>query len=117
MEAFTSRRRFVAAGIAAVGGALATGPSALGARKTRTVYKLDTGCGAGCSCNACVSHADNKLFGDVSAVRRAHTGCNCLIVQGELDQGTYTALFAHGKEVDRRSQRARAILRNHEPSF
>ena len=110
------RRRFVTAGLLAVGGALVSGPAALAAPKTRTVFKLDPGC-AGCSCQACESHAEAKLFGDVAAVRRAHVGCNCAIVQGELAKGTYTALFAHGLEVDRRNARTRSILRNHEPTF
>lgn len=110
------RRRFVTAGLLAVGGALVAGPAALAAPKTRTVFKLDPGC-AGCSCNACEKHAAAKLFADVSAVRRAHLGCNCAIVQGELHDGTYKALFAHGAEVDRRNVRVRSILHNHEPAF
>jgi hypothetical protein len=112
-----SRRRFIAAGAAIAGGVLGPASGALGAPRTRTVYRLDTGCGSGCSCHACEKHAANKLFGDVSAVRRAHRGCNCAIVQGELHAGTYNAVFAYGAEVDRRSNRVRAILRNHEPIF
>jgi hypothetical protein len=109
------RRAFVTSGLAAVGTALLSGSAALAAPKTRTVFLLDPGTCGTCACSACKKHAANKLWGDVSKIRRAHKGCNCGVVQKQLHEGTYNALFGRNAEADRRRNRDAAVLRNHEP--
>jgi len=47
------------------------------------------------SCNACKSHAVNKIFASREAadILRAHRGCNCGIVKEEINWQYYTGAF------------------------
>lgn len=127
VEGLLTRRAFLVRG-AAVTGALAFPHVALGDPKTIAVYRLDprdSKCGGGkCACNACISHDANSLFPTAEAANgnRAHTGCNCRIVQGSLHYGTYVALFGNPRHLssyraDLRSARNQAVLKNHAPQF
>ena len=94
---------------------------ALPAAKTQAVYKLVPN---GHTCRACLKHDVNKVFPTAKAANgnRAHVGCNCTIVAGVLDYGTYVALFGNPKHIesyraDLRSARTRAVLKNHAPVF
>jgi hypothetical protein len=76
------------------------------------------------TCKSCLAHDTNSLFATAKAANgnRAHVGCNCTIVGGSLDYGTYVALFGSPKHlevyrVDLRSARTRAVLKNHAPVF
>jgi hypothetical protein len=128
MESKLTRRRFLAAG-GAVLGVLAFPLRALAATKTHDLYKL-TPCPPGktsgkpCSCHACVVHDANSLFPSSKAAdgNRAHINCNCSIVKGTLDFGTYVALFGNpghlrSYRADLRSRNVQAILKNHPPQF
>ena len=49
-------------------------------------------------------------------------GCNCNVVQGTMDFGTFVALFGNPKKLesfraDLRSARNQAVLKNHAPVF
>jgi len=122
IENVLTRKRFVA-GAAALGAASvpAIARGALAASKTQPVYKLVRN---GHTCKACLAHDSNSLFASAKAANgnRAHVGCNCKIVGGSLDYGTYVALFGSPKQleayrVDLRSARVRAVLLNHAPTF
>ena len=120
-----TRRKLITRG--AVAGAVLVLPArAVSARKTLPVFRLQTGCGDGsCACNACKSHDANSLFPTSKAAdgNRAHIGCNCVIDEGTLDQGTYVALFGEPTakvtafRADLRNPRVQALLKNHPPSF
>jgi hypothetical protein len=109
-------RRTVFAGAVAVAAVPAV--SALARRghkkhkKTRKAFRLVTGCRAngGCSCNACESHAANKLFASQAAVVRAHLGCNCRIDTVQIPRKKWFALFEVSQAVDRRDPRVQQIL-------
>jgi hypothetical protein len=118
-----TRKRFVTAGAAALGAAAvpAVARGSLSAAKTQPVYKLVRN---GHTCKSCLKHDANSLFPSMKAANgnRAHVGCNCNIVAGTLDFGTYVALFGNPKHIesyraDLRSARTRAVLKNHDPVF
>jgi hypothetical protein len=120
VETTFSRRRLVASGAAAVG-ALALPSVGRAARKSQPVFKLVPN---GATCRACLHHDGPSLFPTAKAANgnRAHIGCNCRIVQGVADFGTFVALFGNPGDLrayraDRRSTRTQAILKNHEPVF
>jgi hypothetical protein len=130
MATVLTRRGFVARGGAALG-ALAF-PALAAARraapKTVAVYRLDPHsehCGGGVgSCKACVSYAGRMIFptSKAAAGNRAHHGCDCCVVGGTIDYGTYVALFGNPKHLtqyraDTRDHRTQAILKNHQPNF
>lgn len=57
------------------------------------------------SCQACISHAANKLFRTATAADqgRAHPGCLCTVIAGQaFSQATLTNVFAQGDMADRR---------------
>jgi hypothetical protein len=119
-----TRRKLITRG--AVAGAVLVLPArAVSARKTLPVFRLQTGCGDGpCACNACKSHDANSLFPTSKAAdgNRAHIGCDCVIDEGTLDQGTYVALFGNPDRLrsyraDLRDPQVQALLENHPPSF
>jgi hypothetical protein len=119
-ETTLNRRRFVASGVAAAG-ALAIPTVARGKPKTQPVFKLVPN---GATCHACMRHDIASLFPTAKAANgnRAHIGCNCTVVQGSIDHGTFVALFGDPNELrsfraDLRSTRNRAIIKNHEPVF
>jgi hypothetical protein len=139
MDGLTSRRSFVTragAAVGAVAAAFGLPSAALGAghghRKRKRVYKLvPSGPKYDCSasqernhncvaCNACQSHAKNKLFANKKAAEkerhRAHPHCRCGVKRGrKLSRGTWRDLFRpeSGKRfavVDKRDPRVRRIL-------
>lgn len=84
---------------------------------SRKTFRLATGCGAagGCSCNACKSHAANKLFASRADVVRAHHGCNCRVEIMSLPNNIWIALFGLPERptttaVDKRDPNVRDIL-------
>jgi hypothetical protein len=115
-----SRRRFLGAGVLAVGTAVLVGPPVARAAASVTVYGLDPDGGrdgCGCSaCGACRSHAANKLFATAAdaAAGRAHAHCRCQVVgRGTLEGAVYAALFVDGggrSSVDRRHDWVQAVL-------
>lgn len=114
MSGTVTRRAFIGGGAAAV---VALSPAvALAAPRQRAVYRLDPTCGGACtSCHACVSHAAAMIFASKQDIRRAHTGCDCVVVEGALPFGTWVALYGHPEhtravEADRRDRRVQAIL-------
>ncbi len=124
-EQALSRKRFLAAGAGAVGAlavptiARAGGPSAQA--KQQAVYKLVPN---GHTCKACANHDSKSIFPSAKAANgnRAHVGCNCKVVEGTMDYGTFVALFGNpthleGYRADLRSARNQAVLKNHEPVF
>jgi hypothetical protein len=122
-----TRRKLIASG-AAASVALALPARVLPAAKTLPVFKLDpceSPSDADCiACQACHSHDANSLFPTHKAAdgNRAHTYCNCGIVEGTLDRGTYIALFGNPDRltkyrVDLRDPAVKAILKAHPPSF
>jgi hypothetical protein len=130
MTTVLTRRGFVARGGAALA-ALAF-PAAAAARraapKTAAIYRLDPHserCGGGVgSCKACAGYAGRSYFPTSKAAdgNRAHYGCDCCIVAGTIDYGTYVALFGNPNHItryraDTRDQRTKAILKNHQPRF
>lgn len=115
-----NRRRLLASGLAAAG-ALAIPTVASGKPKTRPVFKLVPN---GATCRSCLKHDRASLFPTAKAGNgnRAHIGCNCTLVQGSIDYGTFVALFGDPNDLrsyraDLRSTRNRAIIKNHEPVF
>lgn len=137
MENPSSRRTFLTrAGMAAGGFAAAFGvpTGALGAtrRHRKHVYKLvasgpkydcsasqekNHNCGG---CNACQSHAKNKLFANKEAAEkeshRAHPGCRCGVKRGrKMSRAKWHDLFRPDGDkkrvvVDKRDPRVRRIL-------
>jgi hypothetical protein len=122
-EKALTRRRFVVTGAAALGSAAvpALARGGLAAAKTQPIYKLVRN---GPTCHACLHHDLNSLFPTRKAANgnRAHVGCNCTIVEGRIDFGTYVALFGNPERIesyraDLRSGRTRAVIKNQEPVF
>jgi hypothetical protein len=131
-EQTITRKHLLAAGAGTLG-ALAVPAAVRGAppakpapapapAKQQPVYKLVR---AGRhTCKACEKHDANSLFPTAKAANgnRAHIGCNCTVVAGTLDYGTFVALFGNPKKLesyraDQRSARNRAVLKNHQPVF
>jgi hypothetical protein len=56
------------------------------------------------ACNACRSHAENKLFlsMDYANINRAHAGCNCRIKPVWITKERHEQYFALGPVYDRR---------------
>ena len=137
MEGLTSRRSFVTrtgAALGAVAASFGLPSAALGAghKNHKRAYQLvPSGPKYDCSasqeknhncqsCNACKSHAKNKLFANKEAAEkerhRAHPGCRCGVERGrKLSRETWRELFRpdSGKKhavVDKRDRRVRRIL-------
>jgi len=134
----STRRNFLTrAGVAAGAFAAAFGvpTGALGGtRHHKHIYKLEpSGPGYDCSasqqsnhnceaCNACQSHAKNKLFADKDAAEkerhRAHPGCRCGVKRGrKVSREEWRDLFRpHGDKklvvVDKRDPRVHRILQS-----
>jgi hypothetical protein len=96
--------------------------------KTAAVFGLDPRserCGGGVgACAACVAHDANSVFPSMKAAKgnRAHNGCDCCVVEGTLDYGTYVALFGNPDHLKRyradlRDHRTQALLKKHAPQF
>jgi hypothetical protein len=126
-ERALDRKRFLTAGAGAVGAlavpqlAHAGGPPAQAKAKLQPVFKLAPN---GHTCKACAQHDAQSIFPTAKAANgnRAHVGCNCAIVQGTIDYGTFVALFGNPARLesyraDLRSSRNQAVLRNHAPVF
>jgi hypothetical protein len=121
-EQALSRKTFLATGAGAVGAlAVPTLARAAGTPKQQPVYKLKPN---GHTCKACATHDANTIFPSAKAANgnRAHIGCNCTIVQGTIDFGTFVALFGNPKQLESyranlRSARNQAVLQNHAPVF
>jgi hypothetical protein len=131
MKERLTRGGLVARGAVVVGAAavpaLAHAKPAPASAKTVAIYRLDpdsSKCGGGNgACNACVLHA-NTIFPTAKAAdgNRAHPGCDCCIVGGSLEYGTYVALFGNPDHLrsyraDPRTPRVRTLLKNHPPVF
>jgi hypothetical protein len=130
MTTTLTRRGFVARGGAAL--AALSFPALAAARraapKTVAIYRLDPNsahCGgpAG-SCAACVSWAFRSVFPTAKAAagNRVHVGCDCCVIAGTIDYGTYVALFGNPKQLtryraDMRDRRTQSILKQHPPRF
>jgi hypothetical protein len=119
-ETALTRRGLLASGAAAAG-ALAVPAVARAKPKTQAVYKLVPNGG---TCRACRRHDAASLFPTAKAAdgNRAHIGCNCFVVQGTIDYGTFVALFGapgdlRSYRADLRSTRNRAVVKNHPPVF
>ena len=128
-EKTLTRKNLLATGAGAVG-ALAVPVVARGAApakpapapaKQQPVYKLVRN---GHTCKACAKHDASSLFPTAKAANgnRAHVGCNCTVVTGLMDYGTFVALFGNPKKLesyraDLRSARNQAVLKNHLPVF
>ena len=91
------------------------------APKQQPVYKLVPN---GHTCKACAKHDASSIFPTAKAANgnRAHIGCNCRVVGGTIDFGTFVALFGNPKKLesyrsDLRSARNQAVLKNHQPVF
>jgi hypothetical protein len=137
IEDRSSRRHFLSRAGAASGALVASaalgGAPALGRRHHRhkkkhhtvPIFKLGSqapihtcapGAGVCTACNACTSHAANKIFAsaDAANAHRAHPGCRCGVYQAaELPEDTWLALFGPGGRigvVDIRDPRVQAIL-------
>jgi len=74
-----------------------------------TLWRLDTDAsGVPCRCNACRSHAANKIFTtrQAAVVGRAHVGCRCQPVPVSASDVGSSALLLHshdgGRSVDLR---------------
>jgi hypothetical protein len=130
MTTALTRRSFIARGGTAL--AALSFPALAAARraapKTLAIYRLDPHsehCGGGVgSCRACVSYAGSSLFPTPKAAagNRAHIGCDCCVVAGTIDYGTYVALFGNPGQLtryraDTRDRRAQSILKKHPPQF
>jgi hypothetical protein len=52
----------------------------------------------GCSCNACLQHAQNKVFASQQAadLHRAHKHCNCVIVPEVIRVAEFRQMFLPG---------------------
>lgn len=75
----------------------------LAAPATQPVFRL-VACDSCAACQACVRHAENKLFASVKAAdaNRAHAGCNCGIANDTpLPRRTWIRLFGPVKHPDR----------------
>jgi hypothetical protein len=130
MTTTLTRRALIARGGTAL--AALSFPALAAARRVRSktvaIYKLDANsehCGgrAG-SCKACAAWAHRSFFpsSKAAAGNRVHAGCDCCIVAGTIDYGTYVALFGNPKQltryrVDTRDRRTQAILKQHPPRF
>ncbi|HKH14017.1 MAG TPA: twin-arginine translocation signal domain-containing protein [Solirubrobacterales bacterium] len=132
----STRRNFltragVAAGALAATFGLPAGALGEGRRHHKRVWKLaPDGPQYDCSasqqahhnchgCNACQSHAKNKLFASKKAAKRnrhrAHPGCRCGVKRGrKLSRAKWQDLFRPGDKkrgmVDKRDPRVRRIL-------
>ena len=108
-----TRRGFVARGGAAFA-ALALPAAAVARRaspKTVAIYRLDPNS----------AHCGGPV-GSCAAWNRAHVGCDCCVIAGTLDYGTYVALFGNPRQLtryraDTRDRRTQAILEQHPPRF
>ena len=126
-EAALTRKRLLTTGAGALG-ALAVprvarggGPPPAANPKQQPVFKLVPN---GHTCKACGNHDSKSIFPSAKAANgnRAHIGCDCKIVQGTIDYGTFVALFGNPKHLesyraDVRSARNQAVLKNHAPVF
>jgi hypothetical protein len=123
-EKTLTRQKLLVTGAGAVG-ALAIPRVARGGapkpKQQQPVFKLVPN---GHTCKACEKHDTSSLFPTAKAANgnRAHVGCNCSVVEGTMDYGTFVALFGNPKKLesyraDLRSARNRAVLKNHEPVF
>jgi hypothetical protein len=132
MKERLTRGGFVARGAVVVGGVAVPGLARVGraaaAPKTLAVYGLDPdGNCAGNDdgfCQACANHAANSVFPTPTAAdgNRAHNGCNCCVVEGRLEHGTYVALFGNPRHLrnyraDLRSKRVKTLLKGQLPNF
>jgi hypothetical protein len=132
MTGVLTRRGFLgrgAAGIAALAfPGLASARARRASSKTAAVFKLDPRserCGGGVGgCAACVAHDANSLFPSLKAAKgnRAHNGCDCCVVAGTLEYGTYVALFGNPDRrtryrADKRDRRTQELLKGHPPQF
>jgi hypothetical protein len=130
MTTALTRRGFIARGATTL--AALSFPALAAARrtgsKTVAIYRLDPHsehCGGGVgSCKACAAWADRSYFPNPKAAagNRVHVGCDCCIVAGTIDYGTYVALFGNPKQLtryraDTRDRRTQAILKQHPPHF
>jgi hypothetical protein len=64
-------------------------------------------------CNACLSHAANKLFATLADAEagRAHPNCRCVAVAGmSISQSQFDQLFVAGPVADRRTPSTGALL-------
>jgi hypothetical protein len=122
-EQTLTRKKLVVTGAGAVGALAIPRVARAGAPKPKQqpVFKLVPN---GHTCNACQKHDTNSLFPTAKAANgnRAHIGCNCSVVEGTMDYGTFVALFGNPKRLesyraDLRSARNRAVLKTHEPVF
>ncbi|CAN5579706.1 hypothetical protein BH10ACT2_BH10ACT2_25630 [soil metagenome] len=98
---------------------LLVGSGTASAETTIDTFALDPTQGNSCggsscaSCQACLSHAANKLFRTSAAADagRAHPGCNCTVVTGQpLTQATVTNMFAQSDMADRRYTQTAQVL-------
>jgi hypothetical protein len=130
MTTTLTRRGFVARGGAAL--AALSFPALAAARraapKTVAIYRLDPHsehCGGGVgSCKACAAYAGRSFFPTAKAAagNRAHPGCDCCVIAGTIDYGSYVALFGNPRDLtryraDTRDRRTQAILKQHPPRF
>jgi hypothetical protein len=88
-------------GAAAGAGALAAGAGAelaWGAASSQSVFRFDPGPEA---CEACRDRAARRLYRTWDAIQgdRAHKGCSCMAVVDQIDQASYAAYFAGGRDV------------------
>jgi hypothetical protein len=130
MTTSMTRRGFVARGGAALA-ALALPAAAVARRatpKTVAIYRLDPNsehCGGGVgSCKVCATWAGRSFFPTAKAAagNRVHVGCDCCVIAGTIDYGTYVALFGNPKQLtryraDMRDRRTQSILKQHPPRF
>jgi hypothetical protein len=73
-----------------------------------------TGAGTCAACTACKKHAENKIFQNKDAADkfRAHKGCRCEIVAGEvLDTNMAAAVFAKGEVADKRDPETGGLIK------
>lgn len=124
-----SRRAFfgrAAAVTAAAGLGVAFAASPAAAADTVATFALDpvgggsscrggTGHGTCAACNACKSHAANKVFRSKEAADkvRAHKGCRCAIAAGPaLEPGVADAVFAKGDVADKRDPETGGLIKD-----
>lgn len=119
-DTLLTRRGLLASGAAAAG-ALAVPAVARAKPRTQAIFKLTPNGG---TCKACAKHDAASLFPTAKAAdsNRAHIGCNCAVIPGTIEYGTFVALFgAPGKlrsyRADLRSTRTREVVKNHAPVF
>ena len=73
-----------------------------------------TGRGTCAACTACKKHAENKIFQnkDAADTFRAHKGCRCEIIAGEvLDTNVADAVFAKGEVADKRDPETGGLVK------